>query len=47
MDLLTYFKDYIDGIKEISEVNAEFNARYISEIPDEDSGMSCGMGMRR
>ena len=47
MDFLTYFKDYIDGIKEISEVNAEFNARYISEIPDEDSGMSCGMGMRR
>ena len=40
-------RDYIDGVKEIAEVNAEFNARYISEIPDEDSGMSCGMGMRR
>ena len=40
-------QDYIDGVKEIAEVNAEFNARYISEIPDEDSGMSCGMGMRR
>ena len=39
--------DYIDGKKEISEVNAEFNARYISEIPDNDTGMSCGMGMRR
>ena len=23
------------------------DGRYISEIPDEDSGMSCGMGMRR
>ncbi len=47
MDLLEYFRDYIDGKKEISEVNAEFNARYISEIPDNDTGMSCGMGMRR
>ena len=45
--LLEFFRDYIDGVKEIAEVNAEFNARYISEIPDEDSGMSCGMGMRR
>ena len=33
--------------KEISEVNAAFNARYVSEIPDNDSSMSCGMGMRR
>ena len=47
MDLMTYFKDYIDGVKEISEVNAAFNARYVSEIPDNDSSMSCGMGMRR
>lgn len=47
MDLLEYFRDYIDGKKEISEVNAEFNARYISEIPDDSSNMSCGMGMRR
>ena len=47
MDLMTYFRDYIDGIKEIPEVNAAFNASYISEIPDDDSGISCGMGMRR
>ena len=47
IDLLEFFRDYIDGVKEIAEVNAEFNARDISEIPDEDSGMSCGMGMRR
>lgn len=33
--------------KEISEVNAEFNAKYISDIPEDDSSMSCGMGMRR
>lgn len=37
IDLMTYFKDYIDGVKEISEVNAAFNARYVSEIPDNDS----------
>lgn len=24
IDLMTYFKDYIDGVKEISEVNAAF-----------------------
>ena len=47
IDLLEFFRDYIDGVKEIAEVNAEFNARDISEIRDEDSGMSCGMGMRR
>lgn len=47
MDLMTYFRDYIDGIKEISEVNAEFNARYISEIPEDDISTSCGMGMKR
>ena len=47
MDLMTYFKDYIDGIKEIPEVNEAFNASYISEIPDDDLGISCGMGMRR
>lgn len=37
----------IDGVKEISEVNAAFTARYISEIPDDNSGISCGMGGRR
>lgn len=47
IDLMNFFKDYIDGVKEISEVNAEFTAQYISEIPDEQAGMSCGMGMRR
>ena len=36
IDLMTYFKDHIDGVKEIAEVNAEFQAGYISEIPDED-----------
>lgn len=47
IDLMTFFKDYIDGLKEISEVNAAFNAKYISELPDDESGMGCGMGARR
>ena len=47
IDLMEFFRDYIDGVKEISEVNAAFTARYISEIPDDNSGMSCGMGGRR
>ena len=46
IDLMDYFKEYIDGVKEIAEVNAEFNAGYLTDIPDEDSGMSCGMGRR-
>ena len=29
IDLLEFFRDYIDGVKEIAEVNAEFNPRYI------------------
>lgn len=47
IDLMNFFKDYIDGIKEISEVNADFRTSYISEIPDDERGMSCGMGMTR
>lgn len=47
MDLMTYFKDYIDGNKEIAEVNASFRTSYISEIPDEDVSMSCGIGIKR
>lgn len=41
MDLLEYFRDYIDGKKEIAEVNAEYTAHYISEIPD-DTVPECG-----
>ena len=41
MDLLEYFRDYIDGKKEIAEVNAEYTAHYISEIPD-DTVPGCG-----
>ena len=28
LDLMEYFRDYIDGKKEISEINAEFQADY-------------------
>ena len=34
-------QDYIDGKKEIAEVNAEYTAHYISEIPD-DTVPGCG-----
>ncbi len=48
IDLMEFFREYIDGTKEIAQINDEFNARYISEIPDEaDQGMGCGMGSRR
>lgn len=46
IDLMTYFQEYIDGNKEIAEVNAEFHASYVAEVPENDSGMSCGMGRR-
>lgn len=46
IDLMNYFKDYIDGTMEIAEVNAAYNARYLSDIPEEDTGRSCGYGMR-
>ena len=41
------FREYIDGTKEISEVNAAFTAKYMSDIPDESPRISCGEGMRR
>ena len=47
IDLMEFFRDYIDGIKEIAEVNAEFHAKYLSDIPEEEPRMSCGEGMRR
>lgn len=29
LNLMEYFRDYIDGKKEISEVNAQFQADYV------------------
>ena len=47
IDLMEFFREYIDGTKEISEVNASFTAQYMSDIPDESPRMRCGEGMRR
>ena len=38
IDLMEFFRDYIDGVKEISEVNAAFTARYISEAAEWAAG---------
>ena len=43
--LLKMYDDYIDGKKELREVNREFNARYVSgQTGPEMSGMSCVEG---
>lgn len=47
MDLMEFYKDYIDGKREIKDINAAYSARYVSEIQDDDNGMSCGMGLSR
>lgn len=47
IDLMNYFKDYIDGVMEISEVNAAYNAKYLSEIPDDEGTRGCGYGVQR
>ncbi len=47
IDLMNYFKDYIDGVMEISEVNAAYNAKYLSEIPDDGGPRGCGYGVQR
>lgn len=31
LDLMEYFRAYIDGKKEIREINAEFQAEYVAE----------------
>lgn len=45
MNLMEFYRDYIDGKKSIRECNAAFSASYISEIlDDEDTAPKCGMG---
>lgn len=46
MDLMEYFRDYIDGKKEIAEVNAAFRTNYVAESPDIKPSNPCGMGNR-
>lgn len=43
--LLRMYDDYINGTKELQEVNMEFNARYVSgQTGPDQSGMSCVEG---
>ncbi len=37
------YQEYIDGKKEIREINMEFNARYIKGDMDKENGRSCVM----
>ncbi len=39
--LAEMYEDYIEGKKEIHEINMEFNARYVRGDMDRDEGRSC------
>lgn len=41
--LAEMYQDYIDGKKEIREINMEFNARYVRGHADDETGRSCVM----
>ena len=41
--LAEMYQEYIDGTKEICDINMEFNAHYIREDLDEKSKRSCPM----
>lgn len=51
IDLWDFYNDYINGEKEIAEINAEFANRghYVSEILEEEQPVrqGCGMGYPR
>jgi len=40
--LAEMYQDYIEGKKEIREINMEFNARYIRKDMDRGSHRNCG-----
>ena len=40
--LAEMYQDYIDGLKELREINMEFNARYVSGAQSPSRG-GCGM----
>lgn len=42
--LAEMYEDYIEGKKEIHEINMEFNARYVRGDMDRDEGRSCIRG---
>ncbi len=37
------YQDYIDGKKELKDINMEFNARYVSGMDMEKKGRGCPM----
>ena len=41
--LTEMYQEYIDGTKEIRDINMEFNAHYVREDLDEKSKRSCPM----
>ena len=41
--LAEMYQDYIDGKKELRQINMEFNARYVSGM-DKPGRSGCGMG---
>ena len=41
--IIEKYQDYIDGKRELREINAEFQARYVSAANRPDRG-GCGMG---
>jgi len=41
--LAEMYQDYIDGKKELKDINMEFNARYVSSMDMEKQGRSCPM----
>ncbi len=43
--LVEMYQDYIDGKKELKDVNMEFSARYVSGIDMEKQGNSCPMNL--
>ncbi|MCI5529473.1 MAG: purine biosynthesis protein PurH [Blautia sp.] len=43
--LAEMYEDYIEGKKEIHEINMEFNARYVRGDMDRDEGRSCIRGL--
>ena len=41
--IIEMYQDYIDGKKEIREINMEFNARYVRGDMDKEEKKSCPM----
>ena len=45
--LAEMYQEYIDGTKEIRDINMEFNAHYVREDLDEKSKRSCPMQIKQ